>query len=313
MPLLEPVPDVQSLDLLRSVAELGSIRQSAFRHSISQPAASMRLRTLERTLGLELLDRSHGRARLTAAGTAVVQWSEVVLEAMRELQLGAQALRVGQSSQLRIAASMTVAEYLIPSWLHRLRTAEPSISVSLQMGNSLQVEEMVHRGDASIGFVEGDRPPRSMSSRIVQSDNLVVVVAANHEWARRKKPLSARELSATPLVLRELGSGTREVLEAAMRARNLDVTPLIELGSTTALKAAVSSGEGAGVLSSLTIESEVRDGQLIVVACSDVPLARSIRVVWSKGRALSSSAKLLMRHVDADVAQRRVAQRSASK
>src|ERR1019366_1224504 len=93
MPLAEPVPDIRSLDLLQSVAELGSIRQAALSHNISQPAASMRLRSLERTLKLQLLDRSSGRARLTPAGMAVVQWSSEVLEGMTNLLIGTAAVR----------------------------------------------------------------------------------------------------------------------------------------------------------------------------------------------------------------------------
>jgi len=81
---------------------------------------------------------------------------------------------------------------------------------------------------------------------VVQSDDLVVVVAPSDRWARRRKPLTAPELSATPLVLREAGSGTREVLETSMLSLDLSVTPLVELGSTTAIKAAVASGAGAG-------------------------------------------------------------------
>jgi DNA-binding transcriptional LysR family regulator len=299
MPLVEPVPDLFSLDLLHSVAESGSIRQAAFLHGISQPAASTRLRSLERTLGLQLLDRSHGHAQLTPEGRAVVGWSEEILEAMRRLTLGTQALRLEGATRLRVAASMTVAEYLIPRWLNALRASDPSISVSLQMGNSQHVVEMMLREEADIGFVEGQRAPRELSSRMVCPDDLVVVVSPSSAWARRDSPIRASELSATPLVLREAGSGTREVFEAAMRARRLEVTPLVELGSTTAIKIAVASGAGPSVLSRLAVETEVREGRLVVVPTDDLSIKRSIRVVWAKGRTLSPSAKRLLRHVNA--------------
>jgi DNA-binding transcriptional LysR family regulator len=299
MPLVEPVPDLFSLDLLHSVAESGSIRQAAFLHGISQPAASTRLRSLERTLGLQLLDRSHGHAQLTPEGRAVVGWSEEILEAMRRLTLGTQALRLEGATRLRVAASMTVAEYLIPRWLNALRASDPSISVSLQMGNSQHVVEMMLREEADIGFVEGQRAPRELSSRMVCPDDLVVVVSPSSAWARRDSPIRASELSATPLVLREAGSGTREVFEAAMRARRLEVTPIVELGSTTAIKIAVASGAGPSVLSRLAVETEVREGRLVVVPTDDLSIKRSIRVVWAKGRTLSPSAKRLLRHVNA--------------
>jgi DNA-binding transcriptional LysR family regulator len=137
MPLAEPVPDLLSLDLLRSVNGLGSIRRASQAHGMSQPAASMRLRTLEKTLGLELLDRTSGRAQLSPTGRAVVQWSEAVFSAMSALLLGTAALR----TEGRLAASMTVAEYLVPMWLEKLRIANPSLRVSLEMGNSAQVAE----------------------------------------------------------------------------------------------------------------------------------------------------------------------------
>jgi len=297
MPLAEPVPDIRSLDLLRSVAEFGSIRQAAGAHHISQPAASMRLRSLERTLGLELLDRSAGRARLTVTGVAVVQWSEAVLEGMRDLLLGTAAVRSKGRDTLRIAASMTVAEYLVPGWLSRLRGSDPDVAVSLEMGNSGHVAEMMLRGGADIGFVEGPDDPPDLHVRVVSGDDLVVVVAPSHPWARRRRPLSAADLAATPLVLREAGSGTREVLERALSASGLEPTPLVELASTTAIKASVASGTGPGVLSRLAVEPEVTDGRLIVVTTTGVPLDRRIRAIWPSERPLMPAATRLLRQL----------------
>jgi DNA-binding transcriptional LysR family regulator len=297
MPLAEPVPDLRSLDLLQSVAELGSIRQAALAHNISQPAASMRLRSLERVLDLELLDRSSGRARLTAAGLAVVQWSEEVLDGMRRLLIGTAAVRADGQTHLRVIASMTVAEYLVPGWLNRLRVSDPQIVISLQMGNSEHVAEvMKHRG-ADMGFVEGRRAPPGLGSRVVKADDLVVVVAASHRWAHRRKPVTASELAGTPLVLREAGSGTREVLETALLSLGLTVTPFVELGSTTAIKAAVASGAGPGVLSRLATDADVHDGRLVIVPTEGFSLERSIRVVWPRDRPLSPLAKRLLRQV----------------
>lgn len=305
MPLTEPVPDIRSLDLLHSVAETGSIRQAALQHRISQPAASMRLRTLEKALGLQLLDRSHGRAQLTSSGVAVVQWSEEVLAPMRELLLGARALNSDSKTRLRVIASLTVAEYLVPGWLARLRLSDPTLMVSLQMGNSTHVSEVVRRGEADIGFVEGRSAPSELASRVMLSDDLVVVVTPSSPLARRKKPLTPTELSTVPLVMREAGSGTREVLEVAMRSLNLAVTPLVQLGSTTAIKAAVASGVGAGVLSRLTVEADVLEGRLVVVRIEGLPLERSIRLVWAKGTPLTPAVKRLVRLVESSPGARR--------
>ncbi len=301
MPLAEPVPDIRSLDLLRSVAELGSIRQAAAAHHISQPAASMRLRSLERTLGLSLLDRSSGRARPTATGLAVVQWSESVVEGMRDLLLGAAAARSEGRDTLRIAASMTVAEYLVPGWLSRLGGSGPPVAVSLTMGNSEHVTDIIRQGGADIGFVEGPDDPADVRSRVVEADDLVVVVAPSHPWARRRRPLTAVDLASTPLVLREPGSGTREVLERALASCGLEPTPLIELGSTTAIKSSVAGGTGPGVLSRLAIGPEASDGRLTVVTTSGIPLERHIRAIWpSTGPLVPTAARLLRQVTGAD-------------
>ncbi len=297
MPLAEPTPDIRSLDLLRSVAELGSIRQAAGAHHISQPAASMRLRSLEQTLDLDLLDRSAGRARPTDTGLAVVQWSEAVLESMRDLLLATAAVRSEGRDTLRIAASMTVAEYLLPGWLNRLRGSDPDVSVSLEMGNSEHVARVMLRGGADIGFVEGPHDPPDLQTRVVAGDDLVVVVAPSHPWARRRRPLSAADLAATPLVLREAGSGTREVLERALGVSGLEPSPLVELASTTAIKASVAAGTGPGVLSRLAVQPEVTDGRLSIVATSGIPLERRIRAIWPSNRPLAPASRRLLRHV----------------
>ncbi len=299
MPLPEPVPDIRSLDLLRSVAELGSIRQAALHHAISQPAASVRLRALEGVLNVDLLDRSRGRAQLTPTGVAVVQWAGNVLEQMRELIVATQALEVEGQTHLRIVASLTVAEYLVPGWLSHLRVSDPELIVSLEMGNSQHVAHVIESGGADLGFVEGVHEPRTLTSRVVQSDDLAVVVAPSHPWARRRLALSASELAATPLVVRERGSGTREVLDAALARHGLSVNIQVELASTTAIKSAVASGAGPGILSTLAVESEVREGRLVAVAVNDLPLERRLRAVWSKSVELRPSARRLLRQINA--------------
>ncbi|MHB8319586.1 MAG: LysR family transcriptional regulator [Acidimicrobiales bacterium] len=299
MPLPHPVPDLSSLDLLQSVAVLGSIRRAAQAHHISQPAASMKLRSLESCLGLRLLERSSTGARLTTAGDAVVEWSEPVLEGMKALHIGTSALRSKDEGHLAVAASMTVAEYLIPGWIARIAEMRPGLSISLKMGNSLQVAEMVESNDAVVGFVEGKREPSSLHYRKISTDSLVVVVAPSHSWAHRRAPLSAAEISHTAFVLREPGSGTREVLESALEERGLQLLVGMELGSTTAIKAAVVEGVGPAALSHLAVRSEMNDGRLVAVPVADLDLGRTILAVWSRSRSLSHDADDFLSRVKA--------------
>lgn len=294
MPLPEPYPDLPSLDLLVSVGELGSISAAAAAHGVTQPAASMRLRALERLLQVPLLERSTKGARLTPAGTATAEWAAAVLGEMRTLLAGAAALRGGRHSQLRLAASHTVAEYLVPRWLHLLAAEAPEAKVSLTMGNTARVAEMVAKGDVELGFIEGARPPGRLRSKELLADELLVIVAPGHPWRRRRRPITAEQLAATPLVLREPGSGTREVLVDAMAARGLGVTAAMELGSTTAIKAAAMSGTAPAVVSALAVGAELRAGELVEIRCDDLPLSRKIRAIWTRGRPVSPVAVRLL-------------------
>jgi DNA-binding transcriptional LysR family regulator len=292
MPLPQPCPDLEALDLLVSVSELGSISAAATAHGVTQPAASMRLRSLERVLGLTLLDRARTGARLTAAGTATVEWAAAVLRDVHALLGGTRALRAGPS-RLHLAASLTVAEYLMPRWLAQLGGGAPA-TVALEMGNTAHVADLVTAGDVALGFIEGPRPPGRLRARDVVADELVVVVPPGHAWARRRRPLTPEMLAATPLVLREPGSGTRDVLTEALAAHGLRVTPAMELGSTTAIKAAVFAGAGPAVLSRLAVSAELEGGLLVAVACDGAGLGRTIRAIWAADRPPRGDAARLV-------------------
>jgi DNA-binding transcriptional LysR family regulator len=294
MALPQPLPDLTALDLLVTVGELGSISAAADAHRVSQPAASMRLRSLERTLGLELLERVRTGSRLTPAGAATVEWAGAVLHDMQALLAGTAALRSDERSHLRLAASLTVAEYLIPGWLRQLAAALPDVGVSLEMGNTTHVVELVTKGQVDLGFIEGPRPPGRLRSRDLRDDELVIVVGKDHPWARRRRPVTPVELAATPVVLRERGSGTRDILTMALAEHGLEVRALMELGSTTAIKAAAIAGAGPAVLSGLAVETELRAGQMVAVPSVGLRLERTIRAVWTTGRSLSGPATRLI-------------------
>lgn len=291
-PLRQPLPDLASLDLLVSVGTLGSISAGAGAHGITQPAASMRLRSLERVLGMQLLERVRSGSRLTPEGEVVVEWAGAVLDEVRALLTGVAALR-SRTSALEIAASMTVAEYLLPDWLEQMAASAPG-GVSLKMGNTKWVAEAVDRGEAELGFIEGPRPPGRLRSRDLVHDRLIVVVGRSHPWSRRRRPITGRELAATPLLLREQGSGTRDVLAAALAVEGRSPCAHMELGSTTAIKSAAVSGTAPAVLPMVSVVSELRAGQLLAVAHTGIDLVRTIRAIWRSGHNLSPAARRLI-------------------
>jgi DNA-binding transcriptional LysR family regulator len=292
--------DLASLETLLAVTEHGSIGAAARALGLRQPSVTDRLQRLERHLELSLLVRSPQGTRLTAEGAAVADWARATLAASDLLEAGAAALRRRHGGELRVSASMTISEYLVPRWLTDLRVAAPAVTVSLRVGNSEQVADDVLRADADLGFVEGLSVPNGLHHRVFATDELVVVVADGHPWARRRRPLTAAELAATPLIVRERGSGTRETLARALAVAGFEpVSPQLELGSTAAVKAAVATSQGISVLSRLAAADDVAAGRLRVVEVADLSLRRRLRVVWRQHTTLTGPAADLARRAQA--------------
>jgi DNA-binding transcriptional LysR family regulator len=294
MMLPPSTPDLTALDLLDSVAELGSLGRTASRHRMSQPAVSMRMSQLERRLGLTLLQRGPAGARLTPAGERVVALSRRVLGEAQAMMAAVEALVAEQTSHLRVAASLTVAEYLLPGWLAALHGESPEAILAVEVTNSAKVVARVADHHADVGFVEGHQARReTMKAVTVRTDRLVVVVDPAHPWARLPSPLTGADLAAAELIVREPGSGTREILEDAL-ARYGGLRSRLELGSTAAILAAARRGEGPAVLSALAVADDLDTGRLVAVPTEGISLTRSLRAVWLTDRPLPPLARRLL-------------------
>jgi DNA-binding transcriptional LysR family regulator len=288
-------PDLDSLRLLTLVAELGSLGQAAERLRISQPAASKRLSMLERRLGLPLAERGTRGSVLTIEGKAVCHWADRVLAEAQNLMAGVEALRAERAHALRVASSMTLAENFLPAWVAELRRRSPGLQLSLKVTNSEQVAALAARHEISLGFIESPSVPSGLSSRTVATDQLVVVVARTHPWARRRQPVPLTELAATPLIVREPGSGTRETLDRIFAGAGLQpVAPLMVLEVNAAVRSAAAAGIAPAVLSTATVHADVALGHLVQVP-TDADLHRRLRAVWPKAHALPAAAEDLLR------------------
>nr|WP_246233171.1 LysR family transcriptional regulator [Nakamurella aerolata] len=288
------MPDLPMLETLQAVARLESLSAAAAELGITQQAVSARLKALEARVGVPLLRRGPRGSALTAAGVSVVEWADRLLDTATAVDTALATLRTSRASQLRVAASLTIAEQLLPTWLVRMRAdlllrGEQPPEVILHAANSEQVLERVRAGTADLGLIETPTVPRGLSHRTVATDELVVVVAPDHPWARRRRPLAASQLARTPMVWRESGSGTRDSAMAAIgrAVGNPDVAAAaLELSTTSAVKAAVTAGAGPAVLSRLALGDELRAGRLVAVDVEGLDLRRNLRAVWIGGREL---------------------------
>ncbi len=289
--LSQRVPELAALQMLSAVARTGSLRLAAAELGVTQQALSQRVRAMEARVGVTLLTRGPRGSQLTPDGRLIEQWASRVLDAAAELDAGITALRTDHAVHLRVAASLTVAEHLLPRWMVALRDQQrlarrPPTSVELEATNSVAVADLVRNGCADLGFVEGPHPPRGLRSHAVARDELLLVVASDHPWTRRRSPVTAAELAATALVTREPGSGTRQALAVALEAAVPgveQVEPILELTGTASVKSAIIAGAGPGALSSLAVADDITLGRLRALRVSGVDLVRELRAVWTGG------------------------------
>lgn len=282
--------DVDALRLIATVRDTGSIASAAKALGVTQPAASARLRSLETRLGITLVIRRPAGSTLTDAGHALCGWAEPVFEALEQVELGLAALVGGARSDMNVAASRTIAEYLLPSWIAALRRHRPSLTLSLSVMNSRAVIQAVAEGRAQVGFIETPTTPHEVQSIVIGWDDLAVVVAPDHAWARSRALLTPEQLRAEPLIVREPGSGTRETLEQRIG----EITAVaLEADSTSAIIGAVLGGLGPAVVSRRAVEAHLTNGALVAVPV-DGQLRRPLRAVWRVGERLRSPATDLL-------------------
>jgi len=300
VPLPADFPELAALDLLRSVVELGSLSRAAEAHGITQPSASSRVRTLERQLGLTLLDRSPTGSQPTPDGQLVVGWADDILRSADALARGVAAMQAEQHGLLRIAASYTIAEYLLPPWLDRFFADRSGDSVSLDVTNSDAVVERLEAGMVDLGFIESPNVPASMAQQVVGTDELIVVVSARHAWAT-EPAVSIDTLCATPLVLRERGSGTRRALadELARLGHEMPSSAL-DLGSLSAVRIAVINGSAPTVISRLAVSDDLASGSLVEVPVAGLQIERTLLAIWPQRAASLRLAQAFLAHLAAE-------------
>lgn len=285
--------DLQALRLLVHVDDLGSLGAAGRRLGISQPAASACLRAFEARWQLKVAERSARGTRLTADGETVSRWARDLLHEVDTVRVGLTALSASRSQEgldLGVAASLTVAEFVLPRWIGELRAVRPDVQVRLQVANSDAVDRLVRSGECALGFVESAVISSDLSRTVVGADRLVIVVHRRHAWARRATPLTRSHLLATEFVLREEGSGTRATFERALAAQ-----PGVAMvaTSTTALVGAAVAGVGPAVVTPYAVRASIETGDLVEVA-HGLDLERPLTAVWRSDRALPDAATALL-------------------
>ena len=255
---------LEQLRVFVEVAERLHVTRAASVLNMTQSAASASLQALEARLGTVLFDRVGRRIELTEAGRILLPEAKAVLAKVSGAEQALAELDVLLRGRLCLWASQTIAGYWLPPFLYRFHSAHPGVAVELHIGNSLEVSRAVLDGSADLGFVEGDVDEPVLAQIPVGVDQLVLVVAQSHEFASLKT-VEPDHLLAARWVLREKGSGTRQVFEDALRSRDIDPSALdvvMELPSNEAVRSVVEAGAGATAISKLVVMDKLSAGTL---------------------------------------------------
>jgi DNA-binding transcriptional LysR family regulator len=266
-------------DLAAFVAavEGGTIQAAADALTLTQSAATKRVQSLERRLGVTLLERQRYGVRLTDAGRTLYPDAKEALAALHRAEQRVRAAGDRQALTLRLAASHTVGGFLLPHWLSRFRAEAPAVQPQVEVVNSPTVVRLVRDREVDIGFVEGNDDLSGLEQLHVGVDELAVVVGAGHRWARRSR-LRAAELATEPFYAREPGSGTRAVADQRLAQAGTRLQPSLQMASTESLKRAVLDG-GFAVLSRCSVGDETAGGTLVALSVVDADLTRRLVAV----------------------------------
>ena len=285
-----------TLDQLRifvAVAERQHVTRAARSLGLAQSAVSHAVAALEQRHATVLFDRVGRGIALTEAGAAFLAEARSILARVRAAETALAEFGALGRGTLRVHASQTIAGYWLPRHLVAFRRAHPGVAIRLWVGNTAQVAAAVREGTAELGFVEGAVDDPLLDGATVARDRMLLVVGPEHPWAGRAR-VAAQELERTVWVLREPGSGTRSVFEAALRGLGVapeTLTVALELPSNEAVRAAVEAGLGATVISASVAAPGLEAGLLARVGLA-LP-DRAYTVLHHRERTASHAARAL--------------------
>jgi DNA-binding transcriptional LysR family regulator len=272
------------LRLFATVVRTGSFSRAAAALHISQPAISKGVRDFELQVGCRLLDRTPKGVRPTREGEALARHAEAMFAVERDAEDELLSLRNLDSGSLRIGASTTIATYIIADYLGVFHRKYPGIELHLVSANTRDIADKMIAHDIEIALVEGPVSDDELLSKPWRTDVMSLIVSPEHHFARSKQDIDVAALNDEILILREPGSGSREVVAQALAERNVHPKQTLEIGSTEAIKRAVAAGLGTSIVSEVAVIDQVKLDKLSVVAVKDTRIERMLWQLKTPGR-----------------------------
>ena len=291
--------NLRHLEVFVATARGGSTRVAAERVARSQSAASTALADLEAALGVGLFDRVGRRLVLNENGRALLPRAASLLDQAGEVE---HLFSHAHATPLRVAASLTIGEYVLPELVGQWKARHPTSPVRLVIANTTEVIAAVAAFEVDVGFIEGSQTHPDLIVRPWLSDDLVIVAAPMHPLAER--PVSLRMLREASWALRETGSGTREAADRWLVEHLGAINVAFELGSPEAIKRLVGAGAALGCLSRRAVAQPLADGTLVELQTRLPPAVRRLAMVLHRDKRLGRGTTDFVDHCIAAAGRR---------
>ncbi|KJS19148.1 MAG: hypothetical protein VR72_19170 [Clostridiaceae bacterium BRH_c20a] len=281
-----------SIRVFLAVAEKRNFSKAAKSLFLTQPAVSFQIQMLEQYYGTVLFDRVNRNITLTAAGELLLRYAQDLSILQANLEKEMQELTGTIKGRLMLGASTTIGEYVLPYLVGRFKKQFPEVDVSLVVANTEDIETSIINTTLDVALVEGPVNGKDLNTEKFLDDELVLITQIDHPWVNNKR-ISVFELNQYPFITREKGSGTRHIMENAFRKVGFDLNNLniiMELGSTTAIKAAVASGLGVSIISEWAAKDSVKLNKLATIAINETKFERQFTVIYHEKKFRTKAA-----------------------
>ena len=282
------------LYIFHTVARLGSFSKGAEALSISQPAVSIQVRELENSMGCTLLHRMRRGLQLTDTGHAVFSYTQRIFSLADEMQSTVEDIQGLRSGRLTIGSSTTPGEYILPWVIGQFRQKYPGVEVSLSISNTQSVLERIQNREIDLGIAGAPVSMQGLASFPYVSDEIVIIAAPTHPMASKQK-LKLKDLEGQDFILREVGSATRQAAEDCLRDSGVSIKVVMELGSNEAVKRAVASNLGLGMISKFGVVPDTIAGFIKTLKIGQWQCQRPLTVFYRDEEHLPSAQKAFLR------------------
>jgi DNA-binding transcriptional LysR family regulator len=283
--------NLHHLRLFTAVVEHGGFTRAASVLRLSQPAISKSLAELERQVGMPLIDRTGRAGRLTDAGRSLYERAREIFGAERAAERELRELRGLERGRLRVGASTTIATYMLPGLLGKYHVAFPRIDIRASSANTRSIARMLLEWRVDVALVEGPIEDTRFDVVPWKRDELVVIAHPTHRFAAKGRSVAAAEMAAETFIVREPGSGTREVVRRALADRGISLRRTMRVGGTEVIKQAVAAGLGLAIVSRAAAADQLALGRLATVRVEGLAIERQLSRLRLRGRVANAAGR----------------------